>query len=213
MPPSHLTALRNHHVQVRHVLAPVARLGRLHLLDHIEAVHHLAEDDVLAVEEGRRHRRDEELRAVAVGARVLRQSQEGQQEGRRRRKGLDLQEQEEENETYRHGQQTRLVVLERKVLVLKGLVAPDGRRAGAVGVEKVAALAHEVGDLPGGFSGVSRLCIQVHPRRGVHRDTEGRNARCGGTWSPCSPGAGRPSPWTRRCRTGGSFRPSWGRRP
>lgn len=37
---------------------------------------------------------------------------------------------------------------ERQVLVFKGLVAPDAGRASAVAIEKVSALAHEVGNLP-----------------------------------------------------------------
>jgi len=53
--------------------------------------------------------------------------------------------------TYRHGQQSRLVVLEDKVLVGKRLGTVDARGARAVAVEEVAALAHEVGDL-GRFS-------------------------------------------------------------
>lgn len=68
---SHLAALRDDDVQVGHVLALVPGLGHLHLLDDVHAVDDLAEDDVLAVEEGRRHRRDEELGAVAIGSRVL----------------------------------------------------------------------------------------------------------------------------------------------
>merc|ERR1719345_265328 len=42
----------------------------LHLLDHVHALGHLAEDAVLAVEEVRLGRTDEELAAVGVGARV-----------------------------------------------------------------------------------------------------------------------------------------------
>ena len=75
-PPSrlllHLPAQGNDDVQIRHVLAPVPRLGGLHLAHHVHAVDDLAKDDVLAVQEGRGDRRDEELRAVGVGARVLR---------------------------------------------------------------------------------------------------------------------------------------------
>lgn len=67
----HLAALGNDHIQVRHVPASVARLGILHLGDNVHAVHHLAKHDVLAVQERRRDRCDEELRAVGVGAGVL----------------------------------------------------------------------------------------------------------------------------------------------
>lgn len=70
-PDLQLAAFGNDHIQVGHVLATVARLGVLHLLDHVHAVHHLAEHAVLAVQEGGRHRGDEELRAVGVGASIL----------------------------------------------------------------------------------------------------------------------------------------------
>ena len=53
----------------------------------------------------------------------------------------------ESEKTYRHGKQTRLVVLQLEILVGKRLCAVDARRAGAVAVEEVAALDHEVGDL------------------------------------------------------------------
>ena len=69
---SHLATGADDHVKVRDVLAAVAGLGLLHLAHDVHAVEDLAEDDVLAVQEGRRHRGDEELAAVAVGAGVLR---------------------------------------------------------------------------------------------------------------------------------------------
>jgi hypothetical protein len=49
--------------------------------------------------------------------------------------------------THRHREKTGLVVFERQVLVLERLEPPDTRRAGAVAVEKISALAHEVRDL------------------------------------------------------------------
>lgn len=45
----HLAALSNDNVQVGHVLATVACLGVLHLLDNVHAVHDFTEDNVLAV--------------------------------------------------------------------------------------------------------------------------------------------------------------------
>lgn len=68
---SHLTALGDDDVHIRDVLALVARLGGFHLLHDVHAVDHLAEHDVLAVEEGGGHRGDEELRAVGAGTGVL----------------------------------------------------------------------------------------------------------------------------------------------
>lgn len=56
-----LSALGNNHIQVRHILAAVTRLGVLHLLDDVHTVHHLAKDDVLAVQEGGGNGCDEEL--------------------------------------------------------------------------------------------------------------------------------------------------------
>ena len=43
----------------------------LHLLNDVEAVNHFAENDMLAVEERRGHRGNEELRPVGVGPCVL----------------------------------------------------------------------------------------------------------------------------------------------
>lgn len=68
----HLSALSNHHVEIRNVLPAVPRLRRLHLLHNVEPIDDLAEDDVLLVQEWRGHGGDEELRAVGVGAGVLR---------------------------------------------------------------------------------------------------------------------------------------------
>ena len=62
----HLTALSNDNIQIGHVLPPVASLCRLHLLHNVHPVNDLAKDDVLAVQEGRGHSGDEELRAVGV---------------------------------------------------------------------------------------------------------------------------------------------------
>lgn len=49
---------------------------------------------------------------------------------------------------YRHAQQAGDVVLERKALVREGAGAVDACGPGAVAVEKVASLDHEVLDLP-----------------------------------------------------------------
>lgn len=68
---SHLTTLRNDDIQIRDIPTTTAGLGGLHLLDYIHAFGDLAEDHVLAVEEGRGHGRDEELGAVAVRTGVL----------------------------------------------------------------------------------------------------------------------------------------------
>lgn len=51
--------------------------------------------------------------------------------------------------TYSHGQQTGLVVLQIEVLVGELVGAVDGAGAGAVAVDEVAALEHEVFDLKG----------------------------------------------------------------
>jgi hypothetical protein len=67
---------------------------------------------VLVVEEGSGDGGDEELRAVGVGASVL--STISISAGEQNR-----------SETYSHGEKTRLVMLESKVLILKSLEAPD----------------------------------------------------------------------------------------
>ena len=90
---------------------------------------------MLAVEERRRHRGDEELRAVAVGAGILVSGSEVRV-GRRGEAG-----------TYGHGEEPGFSVLQREVLIGEGLGAVDAGRAGAVAVEEVAALAHEVANL------------------------------------------------------------------
>jgi len=72
---------------------------------------------VLPIQERRGDGGDEELRAVAVWAGVG------------------------------HGQQARLRVLDGEVLVRERLGAVDARRARAVAVQEVTALAHEVFDL------------------------------------------------------------------
>lgn len=69
--PSHLAALRNKDVEIRHVFAAAARLGSLHLADDVHAVRDASKDDVFPVEEGRGHGGDEELRAVCIGASIL----------------------------------------------------------------------------------------------------------------------------------------------
>lgn len=79
--PLHLATLRNNHIQIRHVPAASACLGGLHLLYDIHSVHNTTIDDMLAIKEGRRHSRDEELRAVRVGTGILRLSALRQQTG------------------------------------------------------------------------------------------------------------------------------------
>lgn len=49
--------------------------------------------------------------------------------------------------TYSHAQDPGSVVFEGEVLVVKGFGAVDGGAAGAVAVEEIAALAHEIFDL------------------------------------------------------------------
>jgi len=68
---SHLTALSDNDIEIRHVSAASASLGLLKLLDNVEALHNLAEDHMFAVEMRRRHGCDEELRTIGVWARVL----------------------------------------------------------------------------------------------------------------------------------------------
>lgn len=72
--PSHLATLRNHHIQIRYVPTPPARLGGLHLPDDVHSVNNTAIDHMLAIKEGRRYGCDEELRAVRVGTGILRLS-------------------------------------------------------------------------------------------------------------------------------------------
>lgn len=67
----HFTALRNDNIHIRHVLAAVARFRGLHLLDDVHTVDDLAEDDVLAVEEGGGDGGDEELGTVGIRTSIL----------------------------------------------------------------------------------------------------------------------------------------------
>src|SRR5919204_2394871 len=68
-PPGSVLLLDDHPVQAELLQRPVAGVAvaggdRVH---HLHALDHLAEDGVLAVQPGRRHLGDEELRAVGVG--------------------------------------------------------------------------------------------------------------------------------------------------
>ena len=94
---------------------------------------------MLAVQEGRRHCCNKELRAVGVGAGVLFAEQILVWGKKTSMEGVRV--------AYSHGQQPRPVVLQGEILVGKGLGAVDAGRACAVAVEKIAALAHEAGDL------------------------------------------------------------------
>jgi hypothetical protein len=49
LPPSHLTTLANHHIQIRDILSPVPGLRILHLLHNIHALHDLSKDNVFPV--------------------------------------------------------------------------------------------------------------------------------------------------------------------
>lgn len=88
----------------------------LNLAHDVHAVDDFAEDDVFAIQVWGLRRRDKELAAVCVGAGVG------------------------------HGQKTGLVVLQFEVLIGEFVGAVDGAGAGAVAVDEVAALEHEVFD-------------------------------------------------------------------
>lgn len=154
---SHLAALRDGDVQIGDVLAAAARLGGLHLADNVHAAvaDDAPEDDVLVVQEGGGHGGDEELAAVAVGAGVLfvlevscvgwlaRPEGKGS-EGVKKKMPPSMVLTEA---TYRHGQQPFRIVLQREVLVREALGAIDAHGTRAVAMQKIAALAHELGYL------------------------------------------------------------------
>lgn len=97
----------------------VIRLHCPRILDlphHIQPINHLPKNHMLIIQERSRHRRKKELASIRIGPRVG------------------------------HGQQSRLVVLEREVLVCEFGRAVDVCGACAVTVEEVAALDHEVFD-------------------------------------------------------------------
>ncbi len=130
---------------------------------------------MLAVEKGCLRGGDEELAAVGVGAGVLLRVVVSKNDFTRRQKilsmvGLDRGKKKKEK-AYSHGEQTGLVVLEGKVFVLKRLVPPDARRPAAVAVEKVAALAHEVGNLPSHTTTIESAWGPVLPGRPSGRAT------------------------------------------
>lgn len=68
---SHLTTLRNDNIQIRDITSATTRLRPLHFINDIHTINDLAEDDVLPVQMGRGHGRDEELATVRIRARVL----------------------------------------------------------------------------------------------------------------------------------------------
>jgi hypothetical protein len=68
---SHLPALTNNDVQIRHILPAVPRPRLLHLPHDVHPIKDLPKDDVFPVQEGRGDGGDEELRAVAIGPGVL----------------------------------------------------------------------------------------------------------------------------------------------
>lgn len=65
---SHLSALRNHHIASRLALPSHSRI--LDLMNYIHPLHHLPKHDMLVIQEGRLDRGNEELRAIAVLARI-----------------------------------------------------------------------------------------------------------------------------------------------
>lgn len=67
----HFTALSYNDIHIRNISPTPAGLRLLYLLDDLHAIDNLAEDYVLAVEVGGRHRSDKELRPIGVGAGVL----------------------------------------------------------------------------------------------------------------------------------------------
>jgi hypothetical protein len=147
--PSHLPARTDDHIQIRDILAPVPGFRVLHLPHDIHAIKDLPENDVLAVEEGRGHGGDEELRAVAVGAGVLvffpvSGEEEGlvvlgyvrsdggrcwdrEKEERKRRGGGRVR-------YYSHREQPGFCVLHSEVLIIEGLEPVDASRACSVSV-------------------------------------------------------------------------------
>ena len=198
-------------------LGPVVR-ARRNVLDLAHDEHRvladdLAEHDVLAVEERRRVARDEELAPVRVRARVglrvgpARWRGEGAR-GRRgagRRSGSEasargsapphdvthLEDEERERATH-HAEQPGLVMRHLERLVLK-LGPVDARAARPVGVDKVAALDHEVRDdaasvcwaRPG--SAVRATSRNEEREEGAHRWKMAFLYPTGSEFSRCSP--------------------------
>lgn len=113
---SHLTTHTDQDIQIRHILASIARPRLLHHPDNLHAIHHPPEDNMLSIQKRRRNGRDEELASIRVGSPVG------------------------------HTQEARTVVFEREVLVRHRLGAVDGGASCAISVEEVAALEHEILD-------------------------------------------------------------------
>lgn len=134
---SHLPALANDDVHIRDVLPPIPRARLFHLPHDIHAIKDLPEHDVLAVQERRGNRRDEELRAVAVRAGVLDLVVRKRLEGGGGERGY----------TYSHGKQPGFGVLQREILIRECLRAVYTRRPRPVSVKEISSLAHEILDL------------------------------------------------------------------
>ncbi|KAG8527111.1 uncharacterized protein KY384_008540 [Bacidia gigantensis] len=128
---SHLATLGNNDIAHRPTLLLDASV--LDFSDHVHAVDDFAEDDVFVVQEGGCYCCDEELAAVGVGSGILWILVGVSGVGAVRR--------------YRHAEQTGRVVLQFEVFVGERFRSVDGGATGAVAVEEVAALDHEVVDL------------------------------------------------------------------
>lgn len=114
----HLSALRDDDIQVRDILASISGLGVLHFPHHIHTINHASKHHVLAIQEWRGYGGDEKLTSIGIGPAVS------------------------------HAEQARSIMLQVEVLVGELVGAIDGGRAGAVAIDEVATLTHEVLDDP-----------------------------------------------------------------
>lgn len=104
-------------------------------------------------------------------------------------------------------------MLQVEVFICKLFGAVDGPGAGAIAVDEITSLDHEILDL---IKYQHTIALVMNDRKwrseGADRLRILEDSPHDGTCNPCSLAAGHGCSWSLQCRTGGSSQLSWGRR-